>query len=188
MLIPSVSGDIRKSRAEMTRCIPWFRLHLIMQSTDTNRACAASTRFYQVTSLVTNPTIVAALLHILMPEKGVHGCIPIRTVLEKPALEAERVKPRSRPWYATTTALFATAFLLMHVQGNQKLLVCLEEKQSCCRTEQRKQLAHEVPDQLAANATGTHRGRLYTARAWPRISCVICGFGALYAALNESRT
>jgi hypothetical protein len=165
----------------MTRCTPWFRLHLIMQSTDTNRACAASTRFYQVTSLVTNPTIVAALLHILMPEKGLHGCIPIRTVLEKPALEAERVKPRSRPWNASTTALFVTAFLLMHVQGNQKLLVCLEEKQSCRRTEQRKQLAHEVPDRSAANATGTHRGRLYTARASPRISCVVCGFGALYA-------
>src|SRR5271163_3152791 len=101
MLIPSVSGDIRKSRAEMTRCTPWFRLHLIMQGTDTNRACAASTRFYQVTSLVTNPTIVAALLHILMRKRAAHGCILIRTVLEKPALEAERVKPRSRPWYAS---------------------------------------------------------------------------------------
>ena len=58
----------------------------------------------------------------------------------------------------------------MHVQGNQKLLVCLEEKQSCRRTEQRKQLAHEVPDQLAANATGIHRGRLYTARAWEAVT------------------
>ena len=93
-----------------------------------------------------------------------------RTVLEKPALEAERVKPRSRPWHATTTALFATAFLLMHVQGNQKLLVCLEEKQRCRRTEQRKQLAHEVPHQLAATATWTHRGRLYTARAWEAVT------------------
>jgi hypothetical protein len=97
MLIPSVSGDIQKSRAEMTRCIPWFRLHLIMQSTDTNRACAASTRFYQVTSLVTNPTIVAALVHILMPEKGrLAVASKSRTVLEKPAREAERLKLRSR--------------------------------------------------------------------------------------------
>src|ERR1700678_2403815 len=103
MLIPSVSGDIQKSRAERTRCTPWFRLHLVMQSTDTNRACAASTRFYQVTSLVTNPTIVAALLHILMPKKAAHVCILIETVLEKPAVEAERVKPRSRSWHADTT-------------------------------------------------------------------------------------
>jgi hypothetical protein len=28
-----------------------------------------------------------------------------------------------------TMRLFATVFLLMHVQGNQKPLVCLEEKQ-----------------------------------------------------------
>src|ERR1700733_8262053 len=66
--------------------------------------------------------------------------------------------------------LFATAFLLMHVQGNQKLLVCLEEKQSRLRTEQRKQLAHEVPDQFATNAIGTHRGRLYTERAWEAVT------------------
>jgi hypothetical protein len=110
----------------------------------------------------------SAITHTDAQKRAAHGCIPIRTVLEKPALAAERVKPRSRPWNASTTALFVTAFLLMHVQGNQKLLVCLEEKQSCRRTEQRKQLAHEVPDQLAANATGTHRGRLYTARASPR--------------------
>jgi hypothetical protein len=76
-----------------------------MQSTDTNRACAASTRFYQVTSLVTNPTIVAALLHILMRKKAAHGCILSRTVLEKPALEAERVKPRSRSWHADKTCV-----------------------------------------------------------------------------------
>ena len=66
--------------------------------------------------------------------------------------------------------LFATAFLLMHVQGNQKPLVCLEEKQRCLRTEQRKQLAQKVPDQFAANATGTHRGRLYAARAWEAVT------------------
>src|SRR5271163_4725455 len=98
MLIPSVSGDIRKSRAEMTRCIPWFRLHLIMQSTDIIRACAASTRFYQVTSLVTNPTIVAALLHIRLPEKGGLRVNPASEMkLDKPALEAGRTKPRSKP-------------------------------------------------------------------------------------------
>src|SRR5271169_4560418 len=43
--------------------------HLVTQSTDIIRACAASTRFYQVTSLVTNPTIVAAIPHIRLPEK-----------------------------------------------------------------------------------------------------------------------
>jgi hypothetical protein len=70
--------------------------------------------------------------------------------------------------------VFATVFLLMHVQGNQKLLVCLEEKRCCPMTEQRKQLAHEVPHQLAANATGTHRGRLYTARAWEAVTGSFC--------------
>ncbi len=94
-----------------------------------------------------------------------------RTVLEKPALEAERVKPHSRLFARECNMrLFATALLLMHVQGNQKLLGCLEEKQRCRRTEQRKQLAHKVPHQLAANATGTHRGRLYTARAWDAVT------------------
>jgi hypothetical protein len=67
-------------------------------------------------------------------------------------------------------ALFATTFLLMHVQGNQKPLVCLELKQHCRTTEQRKQLAQKVPHQLAANATATHRGRLYTARAWGAVT------------------
>jgi hypothetical protein len=171
MLIPLVSEDIQKTRAEMTRCTPWFRLHLIMQSTDTNRACAASTRFYQVTSLVTNPTIVAALVHILMPKNGRFTVASqSRTVLEKPALEAERVKPPAglgtplQHALICNMRLFATALLLMHVQGNQKPLVCLEEKRNCCRTEQRKQLAHKVPDRFDANATATHRGRLYTAR------------------------
>jgi hypothetical protein len=87
------------------------------------------------------------------------------TVLEKPALEAERIKPRSKALERQCNMrVFATVFLLMHVQGNQKLLVCLEEKRCSLMTEQRTQLAHEVPHQLAANATGTHRGRLYTAR------------------------
>src|ERR1700684_2644277 len=70
--------------------------------------------------------------------------------------------------------VFATVFLLMHVQGNQKLLVCLEEKRCCAMTEQRKQLAHKVPHQFAANATGTHRGRLYTARAWEAVTGSFC--------------
>jgi hypothetical protein len=70
--------------------------------------------------------------------------------------------------------VFATVFLLMHVQGNQKLLVCLEEKQCCAMTEQRKQLAHEVPYPLAANATGVHRGRLYAARAWEAVTGSFC--------------
>src|ERR1700722_2124497 len=70
--------------------------------------------------------------------------------------------------------VFATVFLLMHVQGNQNLLVCLEEKQCCLTTEQRKQLAHEVLHRLAANATGTHRGRLYTARAWEAVTGSFC--------------
>jgi hypothetical protein len=67
-------------------------------------------------------------------------------------------------------ALFATTFLLMHVQGNQKPFVCLELKQHCRTTEQRKQLAHKVPHPLAATATATHRGRLYTARAWEAVT------------------
>ena len=66
-------------------------------------------------------------------------------------------------------ALFATTFLLMQVQGNQNPLVCLELKLHCRTTEQRKQLAQKVPHPSGANATATHRGRLYTARAW--ISC-----------------
>jgi hypothetical protein len=61
--------------------------------------------------------------------------------------------------------LFATALLLMHVQGNQKPLVCLEEKQHRPGTEQRKQLAHKVLLRFAEIATATHRGRLYTAWA-----------------------
>jgi hypothetical protein len=48
----------------------------ITQSTDKNRACAASTRFYQVTSLVTNPTIVAALLHIGCQKVEAYRAIP----------------------------------------------------------------------------------------------------------------
>ncbi|MEA2263119.1 MAG: hypothetical protein QOJ51_5944, partial [Acidobacteriaceae bacterium] len=32
----------------------------------------------------------------------------------------------------------------MHVQGNQNVLVCLEEKQCCTKTEQLSQLARKV--------------------------------------------
>ena len=53
----------------------------------------------------------------------------------------------------------------MHVQGNQNVPVCLEEKQCCAGTEQRKQLAREVPDPSAASRRRTHRVRLYTATA-----------------------
>jgi hypothetical protein len=56
-------------------------------------------------------------------------------------------------------------FLLMHVQGNQNVPVCLEEKQCCAGTEQRKQLARKVPDPSAATRRVTHRGRLFTATA-----------------------
>jgi hypothetical protein len=49
----------------------------------------------------------------------------------------------------------------MQPQGNQNTHVCLEQKQCCAATEQRKQLARKVPDQLDRNATPTHRDRLY---------------------------
>ena len=84
----------------------------------------------------------------------------------KPALEAGRAKPRSDPYERQREVVcFATAFLLMHVQGNQNVPVCLEEKQCCAGTEQRKQLAREVPDPSAATRRRTHRGRLFTATA-----------------------
>src|ERR1700722_7735031 len=108
MLIPSVSGDIyQKSRAEMTHCIPWFRLHLILHSTDTNRACAASTRFYQVTSLVTNPTIVAAIVHILMPKRGGRCCVPRRyRVREIPPLKLKGSRSVAGPWNASARCVY----------------------------------------------------------------------------------
>jgi hypothetical protein len=56
-------------------------------------------------------------------------------------------------------------FLRMQPQGNQNTHICLEEKRRCAGTEQRKQLARKVPDQLHSNATQTHRDRLYPARA-----------------------
>jgi hypothetical protein len=56
-------------------------------------------------------------------------------------------------------------FLLMQPQGNQNTHVCLEEKRCCAGTEQRKQLARKVPDQLDSNATETHRDRLYSGRS-----------------------
>jgi hypothetical protein len=72
--------------------------HLVTQSTDIIGACAASTRFYQVTSLVTNPTIVAAIPHIRLPEKGGLWLNPASELNpDKPALEAGRTKPRSDP-------------------------------------------------------------------------------------------
>jgi hypothetical protein len=83
MLIPA--GDIRKR--EMTHFTSLF--HLVTQSTDIIRACAASTRFYQVTSLVTNPTIVAAIPHIRLPEKVGLGL--------NPASELNRYNPLSKP-------------------------------------------------------------------------------------------
>ncbi len=58
---------------------------------------------------------------------------------------------------------FATVFLPMHVQGNQNVPICLEEKQRCARTEQRKQLAHEVLLPFNGNAAMTRRGSLYQA-------------------------
>ena len=64
---------------------------------------------------------------------------------------------------------FRAAFSLMQVQGNQIASVCLEQKQSCMRTEQRSQLAREVPHRLCADVRKTRRGRLCTAsarRAW----------------------
>ena len=58
----------------------------------------------------------------------------------------------------------------MHVQGNQIVPVCLEEKQCCAGTEQRKQLAREVPYPSAATRRKTHRGRLFTATACERVT------------------
>jgi hypothetical protein len=63
--------------------------HLVTQSTDIIGACAASTRFYQVTSLVTNPTIVAAIPHIRLPGKGGLGL--------NPASELNSINPLSKP-------------------------------------------------------------------------------------------
>jgi hypothetical protein len=82
MLIPA--GDIRKR--ETTHYSP---SHLVTQSTDKIGACAASTRFYQVTSLVTNPTIVAAIPHIRLPGKGGLGL--------NPASELNSINPLSKP-------------------------------------------------------------------------------------------
>jgi hypothetical protein len=56
--------------------------------------------------------------------------------------------------------LLATALLPVHVQGNQNVLVCLEEKQCCVITEQRSQLAHKVLHEYDMNGTQTRRGRL----------------------------
>lgn len=53
----------------------------------------------------------------------------------------------------------------MQPQGNQNTHVCLEEKRRCAGTEQRKQLARKVPDQLDSNATQTHRDRLYPGKS-----------------------
>jgi hypothetical protein len=60
---------------------------------------------------------------------------------------------------------FRAAFSLMQVQGNQIASVCLEQKQSCMRTEQRSQLARKVPHRLCAGLRKTRRGRLCTASA-----------------------
>ena len=60
---------------------------------------------------------------------------------------------------------FRAVFSLMQVQGNQIASFCLEQKQSCMRTEQRSQLARKVPHGLCANLRATRRGRLCTARA-----------------------
>jgi hypothetical protein len=60
---------------------------------------------------------------------------------------------------------FRAAFSLMQVQGNQIASVCLEQKQSCMRTEQRSQLTRKVPHRLCAGLRKTRRGRLCTASA-----------------------
>src|ERR1700761_4743811 len=72
MFDPSVSGDNGNPGEKKTPSLPGYDFHLFAQSTTKLRACDASSRFYQVTSLVTNPTIVAALVHSLMP----YGCLP----------------------------------------------------------------------------------------------------------------
>ena len=53
----------------------------------------------------------------------------------------------------------------MQPQGNQNTHLCLEQKRCCAATEQRKQLARKVPDQLDRNATHTHRDRLYPGKS-----------------------
>jgi hypothetical protein len=64
---------------------------------------------------------------------------------ESPAYNADSRCPRrvfarhSRP-----IAFFITSALPAHVQGNQNIPLCLEEKQSCVAIEQRSQLAREV--------------------------------------------
>jgi hypothetical protein len=51
----------------------------------------------------------------------------------------------------------------MHVQGNQIVSVCLEQKQHCRGIEQQRQLAHEVRTEPTQTETVTGRGRLWTA-------------------------
>jgi hypothetical protein len=86
------------------------------------------------------------------------------TATEGPAPETQRSNAAQQACgQRYQVRYFATLFLLMHVQGNQNVPICLEEKQCCTWIEQRKQLAREVPPAFDANATETRHGSLYTA-------------------------
>jgi hypothetical protein len=69
---------------------------------------------------------------------GVPGNSQAGTLTDQPTVNADA---RSLAVDVCTKALvfvlFATALLPVHVQGNQNVLVCLEQKQCCSRTEQR---------------------------------------------------
>jgi hypothetical protein len=88
---PSVSGDIEKPGQKVTHSLVVSGFHLT-HSTDIIRACAASNRFYQVTSLVTNPTIVAALVHNMMPRRAARRVSQFGTFTEKSAFPTGRQK------------------------------------------------------------------------------------------------
>lgn len=68
---------------------------------------------------------------------------------------------------------FATVIPLMHVQGNQNVPICLEEKQFCTKTEQHKQLAREVLSAFDAAAAQTRRGRLLHGMSLRGVSSIV---------------
>jgi hypothetical protein len=100
-------------------------------------------------------------------QRTARGVIPESELTrENPLSKWPQRTPRSRSWHDSARfVVFATALLPVHVQGNQNVLVCLEKKRYCVKTEQCSQLAHVVRVTFDTNSPATHRDRLYTATA-----------------------
>jgi hypothetical protein len=144
MLIPSVSGDIRKPGLSWRIALPGsgFHHHAECRHKKSVRCIhsflPSNLIGYKCNNSCSNTTHMMPKARLA--REAQFGSVKQRNPLSK----LKHSSPVAGSLQQCSVRFFATAFLLMHVQGNQIAPVCLEEKRRCSRAEQRTQLAREV--------------------------------------------